>query len=344
MRLDLREPARPGSARIEDELERAGPSAAPRRLVDREVAPQQERPALGHRDRDELPGRTRSATSGATIVIEWYAPMRLAFRTSARTRLMLGPRHRDASRRDLGGSCPNTSRSWTATAASAASWYSCSERGSPPSPRTDSIPRSAARTAGSVVMHGMPACAAAARISEPSVRGPRPNGVFTTRSTSASRIRSTTERPPSETFATLETAIPARSSTAAVPRVASRRNPRSARRLAGYRIDRLSRFATDRKIVPSRRQRGAARDQGLGERAARVGVDPHHLARRAHLGPEQRVDPREAPERQHGRLHRRVGQPQVVPGLGRHGPLRRGARRASDPAGRTSRPSRAAPR
>src|SRR6266508_1401144 len=52
------------------------------------------------------PGRTRSATSGATIVIEWYAPMRLAFRTSARTRLTVGPRRRDASRRDLGGIVP----------------------------------------------------------------------------------------------------------------------------------------------------------------------------------------------------------------------------------------------
>src|SRR4029450_10497860 len=49
------------------------------------------------------PGRTRSATSGATIVIEWYAPTRLAFRTSARTRFTVPPRDPRAPGRHLGG-------------------------------------------------------------------------------------------------------------------------------------------------------------------------------------------------------------------------------------------------
>jgi hypothetical protein len=48
---------------------------------------------------------------------------------------------------------------------------------------------------------------------------------------------------PSETFATRSTAIPDRSSTPAVPPVATTRNPRSASRLAGKTIARLSRFA-----------------------------------------------------------------------------------------------------
>ena len=54
--------------------------------------------------------------------------------------------HHDAT---PAGSWPNISASWTG-AASAAAWYSCSDRGSPAPPRTDSIPRRAARTAGRV--------------------------------------------------------------------------------------------------------------------------------------------------------------------------------------------------
>src|SRR4029450_11480713 len=271
MCLDLREPTRPATTtRIEHELEGAGPPPPARRLVDREGAPQQGGAALGHRDRDELPGtdpfrhlgrddRDRVVRADALGVqdLRADAPNGPASRTPG---IRTPPRRGRGGRSDVpgtrpppaAGGGPKISRSWTATAASAAAWCSCSERGSPRSPRADSIPRRAARTAGRGVRRGSPAGAAAARISDPSVRGPRPNGVFTTRSTSASRIRSTTERPPPETLETLETAIPARSSTAAVPRVASRLKPRSARRLAGYRIDRLSRFATERKIVPSR--------------------------------------------------------------------------------------------
>ena len=79
---------------------------------------------------------------------------------------------------------------------------------------------------------------------EPSLRGPRPNGVLITRSTFPPRISSATLSGPSVTFATRSTGMPARSSTPAVPLVASSRNPRSASRFAGNTIARLSRFAT----------------------------------------------------------------------------------------------------
>src|SRR4029453_14229071 len=257
----------------EHELEGAGPPPPARRLVGREVAPQQEGSALGHRDRDELPGtdpfrhlgrddRDRVVRADALGVQDLRADA--LHRPAPRTPGIRAPPRRGRGRTSAApGRRPPPPRPRGAPAATGAplprhaptrsregprgrppGW------GSPPPPRTGAIPRGAARTAGRGVIPGLPACAAAARISDPSVRGPRPNGVFTTRSTSASRIRSTTGRPPSAAFATLESAIPARSSTAAVPRVASRRNPRSARRLAGYRIDRLSRLATDRKIVP----------------------------------------------------------------------------------------------
>ena len=55
---------------------------------------------------------------------------------------------------------------------------------------------------------------------------------------------------PSDTFATRSTTMPARSSTPAVPLVATKRKPRSASRFAGKTIARLSRFATDTNTVP----------------------------------------------------------------------------------------------
>src|SRR4029453_6426256 len=39
-----------------DEFERSGPATPARRLGDREVSPEHELPALGHRDREELTG------------------------------------------------------------------------------------------------------------------------------------------------------------------------------------------------------------------------------------------------------------------------------------------------
>ena len=99
-------------------------------------------------------------------------------------------------------------------------------------------------------MHGTPAAAAAILIAEPSLRGERPNGVLTIRSTPPSRISSATLFGPSLTFATRSTGMPARERTPAVPLVASNRKPRSASRFAGNTIARLSRFATDTNTVP----------------------------------------------------------------------------------------------
>ena len=72
-------------------------------------------------------------------------------------------------------------------------------------------------------------------------------------------------------------------STPAVPPVASSRNPRSARRLAGNTIARLSRFATLTNTVPLVGSACPGRDHRLRERHARIGVDPHDLAGRLHL-------------------------------------------------------------
>ena len=58
-------------------------------------------------------------------------------------------------------------------------------------------------------------------------------------------------------------------------------------------------------------------DQRLRERHARVAVDPHDLARRLHLGPEHRVDAREPPERQDRGLHGGVREVPVVMRIGR---------------------------
>ena len=93
---------------------------------------------------------------------------------------------------------------------------------------------------------------------------------------------------------------------AAVPLVATIRKPRScscaaiatARRLVGV---------GDREEHRARlRQPRARRGLRLRERGREVGGDPHHLARRAHLRPEQRVGAGEAVERQHRLLDRDV--------------------------------------
>ena len=117
-------------------------------------------------------------------------------------------------------------------------------------PRAPRCPRTAANTPGSVVMHGTPAVAVAVRMKYPSLRGPRPNGVLITRSTFPPRMSSATLCGPSDTFATRSTGMPARSSTPAVPLVATNRNPRSASRFAGNTIARLSRLATETNAVP----------------------------------------------------------------------------------------------
>ena len=63
----------------------------------------------------------------------------------------------------------------------------------------------------------------------------------------------------------------------------------------------------DTNTVPARRQaRRPSATIAFASAMPAVGVDPHDLAGRLHLGPEHRVDAREPTERQHGRLHARV--------------------------------------
>ena len=162
----------------------------------------------------------------------------------------------------------------------------------------------------------------------PSARGPRPRGVLTTRSTLPDEIRSTASTPRRPRRPSRRPCRPrsrALSSTAAVPAVAAIEKPSSANRRAATRPASLSRSASDRKTVPLLRQRVARAGLALGERHAERAVDAHHLAGRAHLRPEHRVDVGEAVERQHRFLHRRRDRLRPAGGAA----LRRGARRAS---------------
>ncbi len=108
------------------------------------------------------PGCARSAISGATIVREWYAPILRVDRTSARTRFT-----RAAPRGSTDPPRRRRRRSSVAPVAVAAA----PRRGTPGSsaaptgaPRSASMPRTAANTPGSVVMHGTPAAADAVRM------------------------------------------------------------------------------------------------------------------------------------------------------------------------------------
>jgi hypothetical protein len=69
-------------------------------------------------------------------------------------------------------------------------------------------------------------------------------------STSPARMMSTMFSAPSKCLRTTVHGIPLRRSTSAVPEVASTSKPRSASRLTGKIIARLSRFATDTKTLP----------------------------------------------------------------------------------------------
>ncbi len=110
-----------------------------------------------------------------------------------------------------------------------------------------------------MVTHGMPRRTAAVRISYPSSRGPDcpglPNGVFTMRSTWPDRIRSTIVGSPSGPvpslcLRTIVARTPLRRSTSPVPSVAQISKPRSARRLTGKIIERLSLLATETNARP----------------------------------------------------------------------------------------------
>ena len=90
------------------------------------------------------------------------------------------------------------------------------------------------------------------------------------------------------------------------PSVAAMPRPSSRSRRATTSPAGLSRSASERNTVPLRRQHGAGRELGLGERQAEGRVDAHHLAGRAHLRAERGVDLGEAVERQHRLLDRDV--------------------------------------
>ena len=90
-----------------------------------------------------------------------------------------------------------------------------------------------------------------------------------------------------------------RRSDCAVPRVAMISKPRSCSRLAIPMAAGLSPSATVMNTVPSSGSCAPAAAWALANAVGKSRGDPHHLAGRAHLGPEQRVGAGEAVERQH---------------------------------------------
>ena len=102
----------------------------------------------GMRTARNCPGRAFSAISGATSVSEWYAPSFRVDRISARTCFTPNPRPRQRPGRT------------SAVLAWAPAWPRHGTPGSTEArlgiPRWASMPRTAANTPGSVVMHGTP--------------------------------------------------------------------------------------------------------------------------------------------------------------------------------------------
>ncbi len=92
-----------------------------------------------------------------------------------------------------------------------------------------------------------------------------------------------------------------------MPRVAMTSKPIVRSCCAGSKCQRsLSASLTEMKTVPAKRQLEAGADLALGEGAAEILVEPHHLAGRAHLGAQNGVDAGEAREGQHCLLDRDV--------------------------------------
>src|SRR5438128_7097306 len=168
--------------------------------MDREVTTEDERSTFRHRDREELTGACTFADLGS------HQGDRLVDADLARRQdLRASAFHADAPATPAASS--NVSRTWIGPSRATA-WCSWIDIGTVGSPRSASMPRSAANAPGSVVMQGTPVAAAAVRISEPSVRGARPNGVLITRSTAPARINPATLSGSSETFDTRATGIP----------------------------------------------------------------------------------------------------------------------------------------
>ena len=89
-----------------------------------------------------------------------------------------------------------------------------------------------------------------------------------------------------------------------MPRVATSAKPIATSWRHGSTSAALSRSRTETKTLPVERQVGAAAELRLGEGAAEIGVEPHHLAGRFHLRPEDQIDAGEAGEREHRLLDR----------------------------------------
>ena len=190
-------------------------------------------------------------------------------------------------------------------------------------------PCTAARAALIVVTHATLCTTAALRISSPSERPPLPWGVLTTNVTAPEAMQvdrglllaaGASPRRPWRRRHRRARRSPARKS--AVPFVATIPMPSWRRRLATTRPAGLSRSARDRNTVPAGLEHRAGGQLGLVERPPERRVDAHHLARRAHLRPERRVDVGEPGERQDRLLDGHGGRPRR---------LRRGPRGATAP-------------
>src|SRR6266511_4109043 len=272
VRLDARQPGRPRPPRLQNDLEGPGPASSARGLVDGERPPEQEVPAAGHRDLHELAGLGLVRHVGGDQrdrVVGAGAPVRqhLAPRSDHRSSFDSAPT-REGSPTPTSESCSGPPGGGTAA------WYSWMERGTAGGVRRASIPCTAARIPGTVVMQGTPTAAAAVRMKYPSVRGPRPKGVLITRSTFPARIRSAAFGLPSERFRTGVARTPALASMAAVPPVARTPNPSSASRRTAKRTARLSRFATETKTVPPPGRAAPVACWALARASPRLGAIP----------------------------------------------------------------------
>src|SRR5687768_739856 len=152
------EPRRPGPERVDHELQGSRPPAAARRVVDRQVPPQEEVPARGHLDGDELPRprflRDLGCDDGELVI---------GAELARREHLGADPLHAAPPPRARARLASNPKRSWTGRARAPA-WCSWIESGSVAPARSASIPRTAANAPGMVVRHGTPAAAAAVRM------------------------------------------------------------------------------------------------------------------------------------------------------------------------------------
>src|SRR3990172_6862072 len=159
-----------------------------------------------------------------------------------------------------------------------------------------------------VVKQGMPWLMAVRRMEYESSREVRPSGVLTTRTISPLFIRSTMwGRTPSVTLYTRSAATPPSSRQRAVPSVEDVKAEVGERLTEPGKVG-FIRIPHAEENLPLKRQRPARRDLGLGEGAAEVSIDSHHLARGLHLRAKNGIDPAEFHEGKHRLLHGHVAQ------------------------------------